>query len=329
MPTPIGISGSRAAAVLGLSQYQTPVQVWLEIMGREFCDGHGYEFPVFEGNAATRWGTAFEDALAELTQDRLGVQITDREKFYERDYLTCHVDGIIGDTLYEAKTTGTMSYYESWGEDGGDKIPVNYQLQIQHNMALTGLSRAVVAVLVWPRRVEELEEMGWAVVADDGEVVYLKNSTTGKTAYPSQWARVLAEMGYFHIYNIPANPELQALMHSKYRVFWEGHVLTGTPPEPMNVDDIKALVREPSGTIVCDERIERLMMEYRQITAEIGQGGALAKRKEEIKTAVLTWMRDAEKTIDDDSERKWILRDRAGKKIAAWGIDKSGRMIFR
>jgi predicted phage-related endonuclease len=32
MPTPINISASRGAAILGLSDYQTPVQVWLQIM---------------------------------------------------------------------------------------------------------------------------------------------------------------------------------------------------------------------------------------------------------------------------------------------------------
>jgi len=183
MSIPKNISGSRAAAVLGLSQWSTPVNVWLEIMGREFCEKNNFEFPVFEGNAATRWGTAFESAIIELT----GKDITDREKFYERDYLTCHVDGIIdGSVLYEAKTTSAMNYHESWGEPGTDQIPMIYQLQVQHNLLLTGLESAVLSVLVFPRRVEEWEEMGWMPEKSIPEApswidFVLKNTITGIT----------------------------------------------------------------------------------------------------------------------------------------------------
>ena len=53
---PIGISGSRAAAIIGLSQYDTPLSIWQTIMESRnpgFNAERGYEFIPFQGNAAS------------------------------------------------------------------------------------------------------------------------------------------------------------------------------------------------------------------------------------------------------------------------------------
>lgn len=114
MPTPLNISGSRAAAILGLSQYQTPLQVWLQIMGREFCEQNNYEYPVFEGNAATRFGSVFETAIINYTERKFNSPISDREKVFEDDYITCHIDArMADDILIENKTTYSGSYFQN------------------------------------------------------------------------------------------------------------------------------------------------------------------------------------------------------------------------
>lgn len=338
MPTPIGISGSRAAAVLNLSPYQSQVDVWLDIMGPAFTEERGYEWKPFEGNASTRWGSAFESAIAELTELNLGVTIADREKYFERDHdgamLTCHVDGIInGDTLYEAKTTTAYGFADAWGEPGSDRIPQMYQIQVQHNMMLAGLEKAVVSVLVFPKRVEEWEEMGiipklW----DDGEWFLSEDGGDPQmiSGEPTSWAYTLSEMGYLHHYHITANHELQSLMLEHYADFWDKHVIGRTEPPVRNYDDIKKLCRAPKGTIVADEFIERQLSEYDQITAEINE---MTRRKDQIKTAAVEYMRDQALgdgvAIDDDSVEKFILRSRDGKKLASYGKDKQGRLIFR
>ena len=331
MPIPIGISGSRSAAVLNISPYQSQVDVWLDIMeAREpgFCNAMGYATPEHEYNAAMRLGHAFESAIAELTESNLNLEISDREKFFERDYLTCHVDGIInGDTLYEAKTTTAYAFNDAWGEPGSDRIPRMYQVQVQHNMMLAGLSRAVVSVLVFPRRVEEWEEMGITPVIMDE--IWMLN-TKSYAVSPMAWADTLAEMGFLHHYYITANPELQALMLEHYADFWSAHVVGRTEPRARDYDDIKKLCREPKGTIIADEFIERQLSEYDQINTEINE---MTRRKDQIKTIAVEYMRGQASgegmAIDDDSAEKYILRSRDGKKLASYGKDKQGRLIFR
>jgi hypothetical protein len=342
MPTPINISASRGAAILGLSAWKTPVQVWLEIMeAREpgFCTAHNYELPIFEDSPALRWGRTFESAIIELAEkkrsENIEIKIIDREKFYDKNFMTCHIDGryYCSEVLHEGKTTSDFYFREHFGEPGTDKVPVEYQIQCQHQMLCTGAKKVILSVLVFPRRPEEWEKLNIKPEYDkDKKQYFLMHYYNEGYFYilsPVTWARILFQMGYFHQYHINAHPELQTLMLEKYRVFWENHILTGIPPEPKIYDDIRALVRDPIGTIVTDENIERLMAEYKNIGEEISQSGPLAKRREQIKVSVLDWMRSASVTLDDDSTDKWLLRDNTGRKIVSYGKDKNGRLGFR
>jgi len=305
-----------------MSPYQTPVQVWMSIMEEVepgFCADHNYQYEPFEGNVSTRWGSAFESAIIELTENKLNIKITDREKLFIQDIVSCHVDGIIkGDTLFEGKTTTAFSFRDEWGEPGTDRIPVSYQIQVQNNLMVTGLQSCILSVLVFPRRVEEWEEMGIVPRLIEKNIWRIERPN-GNLFDPREWASVLDDMGYFHQYEIHPHPELQALMLQHYREFWEGHVLTGTPPEIKSFEDVKALCPVASGTLVADETVERLAAEYKQITQEIGGSGSLAKRKEQIKIEILKYMitmdSRVEKVLDDDSVEKFILRNREGRKL--------------
>jgi len=324
MPAPINISASRSAAVLGLSKWSTPVLAWLQIMGEEFCREHGYEFPVVEYSPAMRWGHAFESSIIELAERAQGQTITDREELYTaHDYLTCHIDGRYSPiTLHEGKTTNIRTFRDEWGEPGSDRIPREYMLQCQHQMICTGADTVIVSVLVFPRMVDEWEAMGIVPENDCGQW-HLTRDTL-----PEDWAYVLNQMGYFHQYTVHAHPELQSLMLEKYREFWH-HVETATPPPVRDYDDIRALVRDPVGTVICDDEMARMIAEYRHIGTEISATGTLARRRDELKTAVLDRARMQGAVVDDDSQDKWILRDQQGRKLGSYGKDKNGRLGFR
>lgn len=314
MSIPKNISGSRSAAILGLSQYSTPLRVWLEIMGVEFCEKNNYEYPIFEGNAATRFGSAFESAIIKYTEKKYGFEITNREKVFEDDYITCHIDGsALSEILIENKTTYSGSYFTQWGEPETDRIPQIYQIQVQHNLMLTKFKKCLLPLLIFPVRQEEMLQAG--IIPEELDA--------------DKWVEVLAEMGYLKFYEIYPHEELQGLLRKHYADFWNNHVLTGTPPEPMNYDDIRAICREPVGTIVCTPEIENLIQEYKQIGSEISSTGTLAKRREQLKTQILNFSRTAGFTEDDESKDKWIIRGQDGKKLASYGRTERGIFIFR
>jgi predicted phage-related endonuclease len=336
MSKPINISASRGAAVLGLSKWQTPVEVWLQIMeNREpgFCKKYNYELPEFEYTSVQKWGHAFEDAIIELAENEINYKIIDREKLYEKDFLTTHIDGryLGSNFLHEGKTTNFRSFREEWGEPATDQVPIIYQIQCQHQMICTGAEKVILSVLVFPKMVDEWEKEGWEVREYNGkyEIRKIIDRINFIDRDPFYWANILNEMGYFHQYEITSNAELQKLMIEKCTEFWNNHVLTGVPPEAKNYDDIKRLVREPVGTIIADERIELLMSEYKQIRHEISPTGLLAQRCDQIRLEILKFMDKSENVNDDDSKDKYILRDRTGKKIASYSKNKNGTFIFR
>lgn len=334
MPTPINISASRGAAILGLSSWKTPIEVWLEIMESHnpgFCEKYSYTYPVFEETAAIRWGNAFESAIAELAESESQRSIINREKLFlaeSANYITCHIDGeyekqgIYGqyeDDLHEGKTTSIFYYRDNFGDPGTDKVPIEYQIQCQHQMICTVAEKVILSVLVFPRRVEEWEEMGWEIrkfsVPREYRITMNHENYTTTIIKPVDWGRTLKDMGYFHQYEINANPELQKLMIEYYTEFWNKNIIGGEMPRPQNYDDIKAIVKTPIGSIIADDKTTSMAHEYKDIKNEIGASGELQKRCGFIKTKVLDFMRNSETTLDDESKDKWILYDKQGKKL--------------
>jgi predicted phage-related endonuclease len=84
------IGASEVAAVLGLGAYGSPAEVWAGKVGES----------AFEGNDATRIGTAMERRILDAAAEVLGVPVLDGSSLGqlaadETDLLTCHLDGWI------------------------------------------------------------------------------------------------------------------------------------------------------------------------------------------------------------------------------------------
>ena len=302
MPTPIDISASRGAAILGISPYKSPAEVWIEIMEARqpgFCEKNNYTLPTFSSNMAMEWGLAFEDAIITEAQKKQKDIIVDRELFIKKNYITCHLDGKYEKTgtLHEGKTTTQFYFRDNFGEPGSDRIPPIYQVQVQHQMLLAKAKKCILSVLVFPKRPEEYQ-------------------TIPKKTDRKNWAKVLNQMGFFHQYEILADKNLQKIIKEKYKNFWENYVLKKNEPPILLYSDFSLLVKNPIGTIVSSDQVERWAAEYKQINAE---NSDLKKRKDQLKVLILKYMKkqDAkvEKIIDDDSCEKWVLRDNAGKKL--------------
>jgi hypothetical protein len=344
MSIPTNISASRGAAILGLSKWQTPLSIWLKIkesIEPGFCAKNNYELPVVDDNASMRWGRAFESSIIELAEIKQNCKIINREKLFSyKNFITCHIDGEyeIAKIGHEGKTTNIFTFNDEWGAPGTDLVPIEYQVQCQHQMICTGWKKIILSVLVFPNRVEKFEEEGWIVekysVPSGKETKYRLFRKHTENDYdswsPSRWTDVLTEMGYFNQYEIKANPKLQKRMIIDYTKWWNKYILNNKIPEPQSYDDIKALVRQPKGTVIANTEIENIMDERKQIKKELSGTGPLAKRAELIKVHVLDFMRkNGASAIDDDSVDKFILRDRSGRKLASYGKDKNGSYFFR
>lgn len=323
---PTGISGSRGAAVIGLSKYQTPLDVWLQIMEDRtpgFCKENKFELPEFQMSDAMRYGLAFENEVIKIAEKKGKARIVNREMLArcdnfklnfdapEKDYsfITCHIDGRYDGTpiLHEGKTTNALTFGDSWGEPLTDKIPSHYQIQVQHQMMCTGCTQCIVSVLVFPKRVDEFEDFYTEQFVFD---------FAHEPDFISQWSKSLDEMGYYHQYLINQNTELQEMILNRYVDFWEKNILKSIPPEPVNFLDIKKLVPDPKGTIVANDKMWRLAKEYKDITNEVSSAN---KRKAQLKTLILKFMSEqAEAPIDEDTVEKWILKSPDGKKLASY-----------
>lgn len=337
---PKGISASRGAAVLGLSKWATPVDIWLQIQEElepGFCEINNYEMPTRQESAPLRWGLAFEDAICDLAEQSSGLKIRDREKEYsiENGLITCHIDGAyyIFDhkdngkyeqkimALHEGKTTTLWSYRDDWGEPGTDQIPRQYMIQVQHQMMCSGIDKCIVSVLILPMRQDEFEnnkivpklnelKTEWNLVYNGGCLW-----DGGNLFSTNAWAEIFSQMGLFKQYTIHADLELHEVMLSMYKNWWEQYVVTKKPPQPSTYSDIKKLIRSPSGTIVANAKIERLSSEYKSINEELS---AMAHRKEQIKTEILNLMNAEIKAQDEESAQKWILRSQNGIKLHSY-----------
>ena len=135
-----GIGGSDIAAVLGLSKWKTPLQIYREKRG---------EIPGAPDNDAMRWGRYLEPVVRQAYADETGREVrvpTDMLRHPKHPFMVANLDGFTDDErIFEAKTARSS---DGWGEPGSDQIPQPYLLQVQHYMEVTGYRVADVAVLI-------------------------------------------------------------------------------------------------------------------------------------------------------------------------------------
>ena len=138
----LGIGGSDASVVCGINKYKSPVELWMDKTG---------QIPPQEAGEAAYWGTQLESIVrAEFTK-RTGIEVTKPDVILqseEHPFMLANLDGIcevpdIGTCIFEAKTASAYKAGE-WE----DTIPDEYQLQVQHYMAVTGYAGTYIAVLI-------------------------------------------------------------------------------------------------------------------------------------------------------------------------------------
>lgn len=144
-----GIGGSDAGAIMGLNHYSTPLSVYLAKK----------DFASFDGNSATEWGNLLEDPVRQKAREELGIEIETVPGMFtnkERSFMNANFDGLVfvegekeiaGSVVsglggHEIKTSRTGEGFSN------DEVPDSYYAQVQHYMAVTGISFFVLTVFI-------------------------------------------------------------------------------------------------------------------------------------------------------------------------------------
>ncbi|QDV34935.1 YqaJ viral recombinase family nuclease [Tautonia plasticadhaerens] len=138
-----GIGGSDCAAVLGLSKWKSPYQLYLEKIGEAEPEDETWEM---------MRGKAMEPLLRQHYADTTGQVVMLPDGAIRSDaypFMIYNPDGLTEDRLQEFKTA---AYGKEWGEAGSDEIPHEYLLQVQHGMIVTGRQVADVTVSIASNR---------------------------------------------------------------------------------------------------------------------------------------------------------------------------------
>lgn len=162
------IGGSDAAAILGLSSYATPYTKWLEKTGRTTP-------PDLSENEKVYWGNVLEDVVAQEFAKRhpeYAVKPVDCIMVSEEHpFMLASVDRILYHK-HELRNNMAVLEIKTCGErrrsDWDDGVPAYYLAQVNHYLAVTGLTTAYVAVLIGGQEYRE-----YKIERDETDIAYL------------------------------------------------------------------------------------------------------------------------------------------------------------
>lgn len=150
-----GIGSSDAAAAVGLNPYKSQLELWLEKTGHDGClpktDPHDEESPAY-------WGNLLEPIVAAHYTKRTGNRVRRinavlQHPDHRLSWMLANIDReVIGCPevqILECKTAG-INGARLWKEG----VPEYVQLQVQHQLAVTGKKVADVAVLLGGQKLE-------------------------------------------------------------------------------------------------------------------------------------------------------------------------------
>ncbi|MBB6600306.1 lambda-exonuclease family protein [Luteimonas sp. MC1825] len=145
-----GIGSSDAAAAVGLCPYKSQLELWMEKTGRAVHDEEpGQDSPMY-------WGTLLEPFVASAYAERTERKVRRVNAVLQHptySFMLANIDrevvGVPDVQILECKTAGEFGS-RLWR----DGVPEYVQLQVQHQLAVTGKQAADVAVLLCGEKFE-------------------------------------------------------------------------------------------------------------------------------------------------------------------------------
>lgn len=228
-----GIGGSDVAAILGLSKYKSPLDVYKDKIG---------ETPDGEQSQAAYWGTKLEDVVAREFQERTGLKVQRVNRQLSREgWMHANIDRAVvnhaisgtvriqgeakqaetgrlltTDAILECKTASSY-IADQWGPSQEEeivsgkvvsdhKIPIYYETQVQWYLGVTGASVCYVAALLGGQD--------------------------------------------FRIYLVQRDNEVITALQDQCRAFWFENVQKRIPPEPHTAEEVQKLFAKDDGEMI-------------------------------------------------------------------------------
>lgn len=157
-----GIGGSDVAAIMGLSPWKSPVEVWMEKTKRT-------ETPDLSGKEAVAMGTELEQDVLDMYKRRHPKSHPRRVNAIlqstTRPWARASLDGIcydreLGTGVLEIKTGSSE-------RDWKDGVPIHYQTQVLHYLSVTGYPFADVVALIGDYGLHYHE---YRILRDEGDI---------------------------------------------------------------------------------------------------------------------------------------------------------------
>jgi putative phage-type endonuclease len=257
------IGGSDIGAILGLSRFRTPLEVWLEKTGKELKK---------VDSLPLRFGFFAEEFVATEYARATSFELIHDESIYihpEYAFMSAHIDRFVLDggaassaststptspstptptRILECKTANPFTSGD-WGEVGSDEVPMSYLCQCIWYMAITNINQVDLAVL-------------------------FGNSD-------------------FRIYEIARDLELEAVILQKATTFWTEYVLKDIPPPVQSEADCQTLFKKGDPTKSTEASAETLLLTKR-LQLLISEIDVREKEISSIKQTIMNQMGEAE-----------------------------------
>jgi putative phage-type endonuclease len=283
------LGGSDIAAVLGLSPWKTPLDLWRD---KTTPRVEGARKQVF-----TR-GIRWEGAVAEMLVERLEHEgrkveiVASNRRYRDADHpflaseidFEIRLDGAEEITNVELKTVHPFRLRE-WGESGSDTLPVHYTAQVMHGLGVTRRRDGMLAALFG---------------ADE-----------------------------LRVYPVPADDDTINGLRARAVAFWTDHVLAGIAPDPTTLEDLTKLFDKDNPDaypLLADETLAEQVMRMRAINAEIKAREAEA---EVLEFAVKRAMRDCTSIVMPNGKEAVTWKQRSGSWLDEAALKESHPKLAR
>lgn len=144
------INSTESSGLLGLSKYTTAFQI--------YNDKHSEHIVSIEENDRMFWGSQLEWAIAQGAAQKMGWDIVQKKEYIEIPDLRIggSFDAMFSDgsALVEVKNVDGLVYKNEWLND---EAPPGIELQIQHQMLVSGINKCYLVALVGGNDLKILE----------------------------------------------------------------------------------------------------------------------------------------------------------------------------